>query len=239
MLREVRDLRRALGLEMRRLREDVGVSQARLGMAASVSQGYVSAIEAGESAAGLAVLVRLVRPLGGRLRVRIESGAGPLVRDHLQAAMLEALLGAIHPRWARFAEVSVDRPARGSIDLVLAERESNLLVATEIHSQVRRLEAQLRWAEEKARGLSNRIDLAPHGPLEPPAISRLLVLRSTASTRRMAKTYGHVLGTAYPASTHDVLHALLGDAAWPGPGIIWMNVDRGKVRLIERARPRA
>lgn len=235
-LRELRDLRRAIGSEIRRAREDAGVAQARLAAEAGISQGHLSEIEAGEVEASISVLAAIARALGGRLRVRIEPFSGPLIRDHLQAAMLQALLPIIHPRWARFVEVPVHRPVRGMIDLVLADQIPNLLVATEVQSQMRRLEQQLRWAMEKAEALRNESDLAPRGPGEPPTISRLLLLRSTAATRALEATYGHVLAAAYPADPRNVLAALTGTATWPGAGILWVDVDHGRARVIERRR---
>jgi len=109
-LREQRDLRRAVGLEIRRAREDAGVSQARLAAEAGISQGHLSRIEAGEVEASMAILAAIARALGGRLRIRIEPGSGPAIRDHIQAAMLQALLPLIDVRWARFLEVPVHRP---------------------------------------------------------------------------------------------------------------------------------
>lgn len=235
-LREQRDLRRAVGLDIRRAREDAGLSQARLATEAGISQGYLSRIEAGEREASTAILAAIARVLGGRLRIRIEPGSGPAIRDHIQAAMLQALLPLVHVRWARFLEVPVHRPVRGMIDLVLADQPANLLVATELQSQIRRLEQQLRWAMEKAEALRNVPDLAPQGAGEPATISRLLVLRSTAATRALEATYGHVLAAAYPADTCDVVAALTGEAAWPGAGILWMTVEGGRAHLIERRR---
>jgi transcriptional regulator with XRE-family HTH domain len=233
-LREERDLRRVIGLEIRQAREDAGVSQTRIAAETGISQSYLSRIESGEAAASVAVLSGIARVLGGRLRFRIERGSGPLIRDHIQAAMLEALLPLLHLRWAKFLEVPVHRPVRGVIDLVLADQGANLLVATELHSQLRRFEQQLRWANEKAGALANETLIAPHGAEVPATISRLLVLRSTAATRALAATYGHVLATAYPADPRQIHAALTGDAPWPGPGVIWMEVDLGQAHVVER-----
>lgn len=238
LARDRRERRRSIGDGVRALREDAGISQRQLSSAADVSQSFLCAIEAGTAEASLELLARIAHPLGARVQVRLVPGAGPLVRDHLQAAMLEEMLAAIHPRWARFPEVVIHRPVRGMIDLVLGEPDANLLVAAEVQSQIRRLEAQLRWASEKAEALRTRLDLAPRGAGEPPDISRLLVLRSTPSTRTVAATYGQILEAAYPAASVDVLASLCGEAPWPGPGILWMVVERGHAHLIERSRPR-
>jgi transcriptional regulator with XRE-family HTH domain len=233
-LRELRDLRRAIGSEIRRAREDAGFAQARLAAEAGISQGHLSEVEAGVVEASVEVLAAIARVLGGRLRVRIEPGSGPLIRDHIQAAMLQALLPLVHVRWARFVEVPVHRPVRGMIDLVLADQATNLLLASEFHSQIRRLEEQLRWAMEKAEALRNVPDLAPRGAGDPPTISRLLVLRSTVATRALARTFGQVLRTAYPADPRDTVAALTGTAPWLGAGILWMDVEGGRARVIDR-----
>jgi len=235
--RDTRDLVRAIGSEVRRQREDAGLSQRRLARAAGIDQAHLSRIEAGEIEAGVRVLDAIAHALGGRLRLRIEPGMGPAIRDHLQSAMIEAILGTVHPRWARFPEVAVRRPVRGFIDLVLADREANLLVAVEVHSQLRRLEQQLRWANEKAEALRGLPELAPRGALgEAPTISRLLILRSTRATRAIADAHQHLLAAAYPADQRRVMASLAGDAPWPAAGIIWMVIEDGQARVIDRRR---
>lgn len=219
------------------MREDAGISQARLAAAAGISPSHLCEIERGSVEASLEVMAALCEALGGRLRLRIEPGMGPAIRDHLQAAMVEALLQAIHPRWARFPEVAVRRPVRGFIDLVLADREANLLVAVEVHSQLRRLEQQLRWANEKAEALRGLPELAPRGALGAvPTISRLLVLRSTRATRGVADAHQYLLSSAYPAGQREVMASLAGDAPWPAAGIIWMVIEDGQARVIDRRR---
>ena len=56
------------------------------------------------------------------------------------------------------------------------------------------------------------------------SVSRLLVLRSTVTTREIARRYGATLEAAYPARTRDVFLALTTPTApWPGSGIVWMH----------------
>jgi transcriptional regulator with XRE-family HTH domain len=224
--RDTQDLVRAIGTEVRRQREDAGLSQRRLARAAGIDQAHLSRIEAGGIEAGVRVLDALAHALGGRLRVRIEPGMGPAIRDHLQSAMVEALLRSINPRWARFPEVAVHRPVRGFIDLVLADRDANLLVAIEVHSQIRRLEQQLRWANEKAEALRDLPQLAPAGPAGvAPTTSKLLVLRSTQATRAIVDGHRHLLAPVYPAQQAEIMAALTGHAPWPGAGIVWMAIE--------------
>src|SRR4029078_7992849 len=101
--------------------------------------------------------------------------SGPRVRDHLQAAMIDALIAACHARWTASVEVWVTSPVKGVIDLLLSDGGTR--VVCEAHSQLRRIEQQVRWLGAKATAVG-----APGSP--PP--SSLLVVRDCASTRQVA-----------------------------------------------------
>ena len=92
------EARRAVGLDIRTIREDSGVPQNRLAEAAKISRSHLCAIEAGKAEASTEVLAAIADVLGASLAVRLYPGTGPRIRDHLQAAMLEALLADLHPR---------------------------------------------------------------------------------------------------------------------------------------------
>jgi hypothetical protein len=147
--------------------------------------------------------------------------------------MLQATLPEIHMRWKRLLEVSVTRPARGSIDLVLADPLEGVVVATEFQSDLRRLEQQIRWAADKAASLPSSEAwplISGAGPA--PRIYRCLVLRSTARTRELARRFEDVLRAAYPARTTAVVNAIIGTEPWPGDGIAWCRVERGVAELL-------
>src|SRR4051794_17996513 len=148
------ELRRQIADEVRRYREDAGLSQRRLATAAGVSQALVSELEAGNGDPGVEVLARIGAALGGRLSIRIDPGTGSPVRDHLQAAIVECIARSAAPRWKRLLEVAVYRPVRGVIDLVLYDADEATIVATEVQSELRRLEQQLRWLHAKADALA-------------------------------------------------------------------------------------
>src|SRR5439155_16767190 len=135
-----------------RLRLDAGISQRRLAEAAGIPQSYLSRIERGEADPSLAVLVAIGQALGTELSLRLMPGTGPRIRDRLQAPIGEALLKASSGAWKALVEVSVWRPARGVIDVVLA-RPATVVIAVEIHSELHRLEQQFRWATSKAEWL--------------------------------------------------------------------------------------
>jgi hypothetical protein len=115
----------------------------------------------------------------------------------------------------------------GVIDAVLEERDGAVSVETELHSQVRRVEQQVRWQGQKADGLSM---LPGH---EGRVVSRLLVLRNTQANRDAIRAARGIIEGAYPARTADAVAALRGGSRWPGAAIAWMTVEGGRGRLLD------
>jgi transcriptional regulator with XRE-family HTH domain len=206
---------------MRRAREDGGISQRRLALAAGLGPSSVREVEEGRHEPTIGVLARIAAALGGELAVRYYPGSGPLIRDRFQTPMIGALTARLHSRWTATTEVWVTEPVRGVIDLVLADREG-LRVVCEAHSQLRRLEQQVRWLDAKVEALVRRSGPAP---------SSLLLLRDSASTRAVAIRYADYLRTAFPARHRDAVDALVGDTPWPGAAILWMTTTRDVATL--------
>jgi transcriptional regulator with XRE-family HTH domain len=229
------EARRALGMEVRTIREDAGVPQIRLAEAASISRAHLCAIEAGGAEASTGVLAAIAEVLGASLSVRMYPGTGPRIRDHLQAAILEALLRELHPRWKRFVEVPVYRPVRGVIDLVLHDPIAQVVVAVEIQSELRRLEQLIRWANQKRDALPSADLWQFVAPATAPPISALLVIRSTRATRAVVADHPEQLRAIYPARTADVHAALTTGTPWPGAGLLWATVENGRARMYTRA----
>jgi len=235
--RAAAEMRRRVGLDIRRVRIDAGLSIRELAAASGIDHGFLARIEAGSVEASYAVLVAIGEVLGADLSVRLYPTNGPRIHDRIQAPIVEALFNILHPRWRRLAEVGVTRPARGFVDAVLGLPPAGLVVATEVESTIRRLEQQLRWAQEKADSLPSSAAWALMAPVDGPrpVISRLLIVRSTRLTRDIARVFEATLASAYPARTADVHAALTtGDAPWPAPGILWADVDGGRARILDR-----
>lgn len=102
----------------------------------------------------------------------------------------------------------------------------------EFMSTITRLEQQLRWSAEKAASIGSS-DLVTDGAV--PAISRLLVLRSTFATRRIASQFEATLRTAYPARSRDAVRSLTEGGPWPGDAIIWVRIEGDVVELLDGA----
>ncbi len=222
--RRMRRLSLQNGEDIRRMRTDAGISLAQLSNVVDVHKSHLARIEASAVQPSLEVLTAIGVALGADLGVRYFPGAGPRLHDRFQAPMLEALLRCLDVRWAPDVEVAITQPARGVIDLVLTDRSGPTAVACEIYSELRRLEQVIRWSAEKADGLATRLGRD---------VARLLVVRSTVSTREIARQFETTLATAYPAATRDIVLALTTSTAiWPGSGIVWMTVHGRDARLM-------
>ena len=231
-VRRMRRINLETGEQVRRLRLDAGVSLSEISRMVGVHRSHIARIESGAVHPSLAVLTAIGVALGADLSVRFFAGSGPRLHDRFQAAMIEAFLRELDPRWRIELEVPISRPARGVIDLVLADRLDPVIVVTEAQSQIRRLEEQVRWAREKAAGLADHLDRAGQAPTDR-RISQLLILRSTVATREIAVRYRATLAAAYPARTDSVVRALTSPTTpWPGAGIVWMRFEGGRAVLM-------
>jgi len=214
--------------DVKRQRLDAGLTIRELAHAAGVDPSHLLRFEDGEARPSAHVIARLALLLGSDLSAHLYPNTGPVVRDRHQAGIAEAVLAISDPRWARFAELRVTRPARGSIDLGLHHAAQRTIVATEIHSDLRRLEQLVRWGEEKAASLPSWAGWPTLNPT--PVISRLLVVRATRMNGSIAGQFRHLLRTAYPADPEDALASLVSGDAWPGPAMLWAVQPRRSER---------
>jgi transcriptional regulator with XRE-family HTH domain len=234
--RRSRRMAMTLGEDIRRLRMDASISTARLAEAVGVDRSHLARTESGQARPSTSVLIAIGVALGADFSVRYFAGSGPRLHDRFQAAMIEAFLRALDPRWRISLEVPISSPSRGVIDIVLTDSESGITIAAEAQSELRRIEQQIRWHAEKALGLAALQGAAPAGP--DVAVSRLLILRSTRATREIARQFEATLHTAYPARSDDVVTALTTPSgSWPGPGIAWMHLH-GTFATLMRFPPR-
>ncbi len=229
-IRRATDKRHAkLAEDLLRLRGDAGVSQAQLARASHVDRRYLARIESGQERPSIETYQRLATGLGADLSTRLYPNTGPAIRDRIQARILDLVLERAHPRWVRYGEVRVNQPATGWIDLLLHDPAARVAVASEIQSELRRLEQLIRWSTEKADALPSWDGWTHLG--DQPAISRLLLVRRTRATRAVVTEHARQLRLAYPAHPDDAIASLTGTAQWPGPALVWVVLDGARSRL--------
>ena len=210
---------------------DAGCGERELARAAGLAPSTVCRALEGDLRPTLETYGRLAAVLGADVSVRLYPNTGPAIRDRLSAPMLEALLGTLDLRWHPFTEVAVRKPSRGWIDAVLHDARARTIVATELQSELRRLEQLVRWHAEKADSLPSW-DGWPRLGAEP-AISRLLIVRRTRATRAVAAEFAQQLRVTYPAHPDDALAALTTPTpAWPGAALLWADVTGSRARLL-------
>jgi transcriptional regulator with XRE-family HTH domain len=223
--RRLRLLTLRIGEDVRRLRLDAGVTLRDVASATGLDASHIARIEKGLTHASLGSLTAIGVALGADLNARFYAGSGPRLHDRFQAPMIEALLRSLSRSWTARLEVPTPASTRGVADIILSARASRLLVIGEAQSELGRLEQQLRWIAEKAKAFEE----AERGRLR---VGRLLILRSTSTTRDLARRFDATLSTAYPARSANVFDALTEGSDWPGDGIVWMRVEAGMAELL-------
>jgi transcriptional regulator with XRE-family HTH domain len=223
--RTLRMIRERIGRQVADVRTEAGATRADLARCAGIDPGHIWRVEAGTANPSLEALVALASCLGVELGVRLFPVAGARLHDRFQAPMLEALVRRLGTAWRPEPEVLVPA-ARGVIDLVLHRALDHLVIACECHSEVRRLDDVVRRLGEKQEALRGLLGATR-------SASSLLLLRSTRATREIAAMYESTLAAAFPARTAEVLDALRGTAAWPGPAIVWARVEGGRAEILD------
>ncbi len=226
--RRQRWLRASIGRQLVELRENVGVTRTAAAHAAGIDPAHLLRIEAGTAQASLEAVVAVADVFGADVSVRLFPGRPPRIRDRFQAPIVESLIRMLDRRWRAEPEVAVIEPSRGVVDLVIVSRGSGPAIAVEVHSELRSVGAVLRRAAEKADGVSA---LGRFGP----AVSRLLVIRSTTQTRGIARQFRATFEAAYPAPAIAAYKALVDrESPWPGPAILWATVSGANARILEQ-----
>ena len=227
--RRLRTLQRSIGSDVTRLRSDAAVTMSRLAETAGLDRSFVGRIEAGLAHPSLETLVALSVALGADLTVRFYPGSGPRLTDRHQARMIELILRRLAPGWTAHLEVAVSTPSRGVIDAVFERPAERLMVVAEAHSAIGRLEQQIRWSAQKSAAIAS----SSLGPRPEWTVSRLLLLRSTAANRDLARSFAATLQAAYPARTRDAVTALVDGGPWPGDAIVWVRIEGERVELLD------
>src|SRR5215218_171302 len=96
-----------------------------------------------------------------------------------------------------------------------------VVIAVEVHSEIRSVEQLIRWTTAKAGALPSA-DLWPVlAAHSSEAVQRLLIVRSTRANRATFLDYESTFTAAFPGNPAAALSALTSGGSWPGPTMIW------------------
>lgn len=136
----IRDAERALrqqslraAEELRTLRIRASLTQAAVAREIGVTRSVISRLELGDPTITLRTRFRVATVLGADLRLTAFGGSGALIRDSVQAMIVERLLLDADPSWRPSVETAVPGPGRRSIDLRLDGPTDVVRIEVETH----------------------------------------------------------------------------------------------------------
>ena len=222
-----RDLRRDTGEHLCAAREARHLSLRAVAGAASVDRSVLAKAEAGDATLTTDAIAAVAAVLGMETSIQLYQTVGPRLRDHVQARMVDALLARLASRWQPRIEVPVWQPVRGVIDLVLVDRDGPTVVACESHGELRRVEEQVRWVNEKADALAELAEFQGR------RVCRLLLLRDCAAMRALVRSVPNVFAAAYPGAAREAVEALSHErGVLPEATLLWVDVRGASSRLL-------
>jgi transcriptional regulator with XRE-family HTH domain len=211
--RELRWTSRRFGDDFRELRLRAGATQADVAEAIGVDRSAITRLERGDTDVSSTIRARACACLGADFRVHLYHERSPLLFDAASARVIERFLGICHRTWHPTVEARVPGPGRRSVDIRLERRGDTVIV--EVETRVRRLEEVIRELHAKREAFA----------VEQPRrrVHVVLVLPPTRNHLALSRTFGSLVGTAFPAKRHDLEAALASPTlAWPGDGVIWI-----------------
>jgi transcriptional regulator with XRE-family HTH domain len=215
--------------ELRSLRIRAGASQAAVAREVGVTRSVISKLELGSPTVTLRTRFRVATVLGADLRLTAFAGSGPLIRDSVQAKIVERLLVDAHPSWRRTIESAVPGPGRRSIDLRLDGPVDSVLI--EVETRLVSLEEIVRELHAKRQALAEA-DTQGADPGRP--IHVVLALAATRHHRSILRDHPRTIEAAFPIPSTELSRALRdGAVPWPGDGVLWL--PRSPDNRIDRA----
>lgn len=218
-----RDLRRQsarMAEELRTLRIRAGISQAAVAREIGVTRSVISKLELGYPGTTLRTRFRMATVLGADFRLSVYAGSGPLIRDSVQAGIVEHLLANTDRRWQRTLEAAVPGPGRRSVDLRLDGQDAIVLIEVESHlgsieEIIRELHSKRQAVGEARLGGSRR------------PIHVVLCLPRTRHHLSILRAHPRTIAAAFPASSVDLYLALRDRSRpWPGDGLLLVAAPR-------------
>ena len=216
---------RRLPLAIRVLRQHRGWRQDDLARASDVSQTTVSLLESGElEGVTLRTLDEVVKALDATLVLDIRWKGGTLDRllDERHAVLSGIALEVLQSfGWQTEIEVTYAHfGERGSIDILAWHAATRSLLVVEVKTELTSIEETLRRHDQKVR-LGAAVARERFG-WSPAAVSRLLVLPDTSTSRRRVERHAAVLRTAMPARNIEVRRWLI-DPVGKLAGIMFLS----------------
>jgi transcriptional regulator with XRE-family HTH domain len=215
--RALRHESRRAAEELRRMRLRAGVSQAAVAAAVGTTRSLICRLEQGDPAVALRMRFRVAAVLGADLRLMAYAGSGPVIRDSVQAEVVEHLLRVRNPGWRATVEADVPGPGSRSVDLRLDGPADTILV--EVETRVDSLEGIVRELHAKRRAILESFGAG--------AIRRVHVVLVLPVTRRhstMVKAHPEIIRAAFPVPSAVIRRALTGPATTcPGDGLLWIR----------------
>ena len=216
--RQARRQATRLGDELSALRLRGGLTQAAVGRALGVDRTMISRLEAGDPRVGLTTRFRVAALLGAELRLSAYTRSGPLIRDTVQAPIVEAILATSDGRWRRTVEAHVPGADRRSIDLRLDGPAG--VVLCEVESRVGSLEEIIRELHAKRDAVR-----AARGGAGGPPIYAVLILPRTRHHLEIVRHHPRTIEAAFPMPSAAIERALKDvTIPWTGDGILWTPV---------------
>jgi transcriptional regulator with XRE-family HTH domain len=189
-----------IGSDLREARLALGLSQAQVAAALGLSRSQISRVELGQLPSVSAErLVEHAATVGLRLWLKMFPQGGA-IRDAAQARYIERFLSRVAHAWRVTLDAPIPLPADlRAVDVLL--RGATCLIAVEVITRLRDLQAQLRAAQLKGRDIGAQRVI-------------LVVAGSHANRRAIAEARGTVLAS-FELDTRRVMAAL---AAGKDPG---------------------
>lgn len=190
----------SVGLRVRALRMHKRLRQQDVARLARVSRGLVSKVERGLLGnVQLGEVERIVSALGGSLDLRVRWHGEQLDRllDEAHARIVEVVVALLRAAgWEVVVEASFSQwGERGSIDVLAYHRATRFLLVIEVKSVVPDSQAMLYDLDRKTR-LAR--DVAESRGWVVAAVSRLLVIGDSATSRRRVERLSATFDAAFP-----------------------------------------
>lgn len=215
------------------LRRRSRLTQAAVGRALGIDRTVISRLERGDPRVGLPIRFRVAAVLGADLRLTAYANSGALIRDSVQARILEIVLALIDRRWKRTVEAPLPGLDRRSIDLRLDGPACSVLC--EVESRIGSLEEIIRelHAKRNALGAARNSGLAAVLP-----IHALLIVPRTRHHLAIVRDHPRIIQAAFPMRP-EAVDAALRDVAspWTGDGILWVRSKFGVIPEAVRELP--